>query len=63
MSRINKSFSTYKKSLRTLFRKNKEEVIQIVLKNLAEERAFDVCLLLDLLFTCDSNSPSTAKGS
>ncbi len=42
--------------------KTKEEVIQIVLKNLAEERAFDVCLLLDLLFTCDSNSPSTAKG-
>ena len=32
------------------------------MKHLTEERAFDVCLVLDLLFMCDSNSPSTAKG-
>lgn len=42
--------------------KTKEEVIQTAMKHLAEERAFDVCLVLDLLFTCDSNSPSTAQG-
>ncbi|PFY64140.1 DUF4020 domain-containing protein, partial [Bacillus toyonensis] len=42
--------------------KTKEEVIQTATKHLAEERAFDVCLVLDLLFTCDSNSPSTAQG-
>lgn len=42
--------------------KTKEEVIQTLMKHLAEERAFDVCLVLDLLFTCDSNSPATVKG-
>ncbi|WP_305926325.1 DUF4020 domain-containing protein [Bacillus mycoides] len=40
----------------------KEEVIQHVLEYLAEERAFDACLVLDLLFTCDSNSKCTAEG-
>ncbi|MFB6586652.1 DUF4020 domain-containing protein, partial [Bacillus thuringiensis] len=33
-----------------------------VIKRLTEERVFDACLVLDLLFKCDSNSPSTANG-
>lgn len=45
-----------------MFRKNKEEVTRTVIKHLTEERVFDACLVLDLLFKCDSNSPSTANG-
>ncbi|MFC9415120.1 DUF4020 domain-containing protein [Bacillus mobilis] len=55
-------FQLIKNHFASSLEKTKEEVIQIVLKDLAEERAFDVCLVLDLLFTCDSNSPSIAKG-
>ncbi|MEJ9171081.1 DUF4020 domain-containing protein, partial [Bacillus thuringiensis] len=42
--------------------KTKEEVTRTVIKRLTEERVFDACLVLDLLFKCDSNSPSTANG-
>ena len=45
-----------------MFRKTKEEVTRTVIKHLTEERVFDACLVLDLLFKCDSNSPSTANG-
>ena len=42
--------------------KNKGRSHSNCIRIFAEERAFDVCFVLDLLFTCDSNSPSTAKG-
>ncbi|MDR4984265.1 hypothetical protein CN491_01220 [Bacillus cereus] len=55
-------FQLLKRQYTHSLEETKEEVIQTVLKHLTEERAFDVCLVLDLLFTCDPNSPSTAKG-
>lgn len=55
-------FQLLKRQYTHSLEETKEEVIQTVLKHLTEERAFDVCLVLDLLFICDSNSPSTAKG-
>ncbi|MEN1937941.1 DUF4020 domain-containing protein [Paenibacillus sp. 102] len=38
----------------------KQEVLQKLMKHLVNERAFDACLVMDLLYTCDPNSNCTA---
>lgn len=55
-------FQLLKRHYAHCLEKTKEEVTRIVIKHLTEERVFDACLVLDLLFKCDSNSPSTANG-
>ncbi|AIK40398.1 SIR2-like domain protein [Bacillus pseudomycoides] len=39
----------------------KQEVLQKVMKHLVNERAFDACLIMDLLYTCDPNSNCTVQ--
>lgn len=55
-------FQLLKRHYAYCLEKTKEEVTRTVIKHLTEERVFDACLVLDLLFKCDSNSPSTANG-
>ncbi|MCU7664260.1 MULTISPECIES: DUF4020 domain-containing protein [Bacillus cereus group] len=55
-------FQLLKSHYANCLEKTKEEVTRTVIKRLTEERVFDACLVLDLLFKCDSNSPSTANG-
>ncbi|PQQ44271.1 DUF4020 domain-containing protein [Bacillus thuringiensis] len=55
-------FQLLKSHYANCLEKTKEEVTRTVIKRLTEERVFDACLILDLLFKCDSNSPSTANG-
>lgn len=55
-------FQLLKRHYAHCLEKTKEEVTRTVIKHLTEERVFDACLVLDLLFKCDSNSPSTANG-
>ncbi|MEE2014462.1 DUF4020 domain-containing protein, partial [Bacillus thuringiensis] len=55
-------FQLLKRHYAHCLEETKEEVTRTVIKHLTEERVFDACLVLDLLFKCDSNSPSTANG-
>ncbi|PFR19195.1 hypothetical protein COK19_24365, partial [Bacillus cereus] len=40
---------------------SKQEVLQKVMKHVVNERAFDACLVMDLLYTCDPDSSCTAE--
>ncbi|MDH2877514.1 DUF4020 domain-containing protein [Bacillus cytotoxicus] len=54
-------FQFLKKHYQNALEKTKKEVIHEVMKHLENERFFDACLVLDLLYTCDANSTSTAR--
>ncbi|PEB56194.1 hypothetical protein CON65_17400 [Bacillus pseudomycoides] len=54
-------FQFLKKHYPVALEETKQEVLQKVMKQLIKERAFDACLVLDLLYTCDSNSNCTVE--
>ncbi|WP_459502720.1 DUF4020 domain-containing protein [Bacillus sp. C1] len=54
-------FEFLKKYYPTASEQSKQDVLQKVMKHLFNERDFEACLIIDLLYTCDSNSNCTAQ--
>lgn len=54
-------FTFLKKHYSFASEQSKQEVLQKIMKHVVNERAFDACLVMDLLYTCDPGSNCTAQ--